>query len=140
MVFPRGGRHPAGLAAAIGLVPDGGASWHLVNHLGPKRALQAIVESEKLSAEKCLEYGLANKIVSGDELDSAVQQWAEKLAAGAPIAQRFSKQLVHKVSQGNLANAIQLEGAAQNICTKSDDARMAMQAFMEKKPPVFVGK
>lgn len=126
--------------AAIGLVPDGGASWHLVNHLGPKRALQAIVEAEKLPAAKCLEYGMVNKVVPVDELRALSQQWAEKLAVGAPIAQRFSKQLVHKVSQGNLANAVQLEAAAQNSCTKSDDARAAMMAFLEKKAPVFVGR
>jgi 2-(1,2-epoxy-1,2-dihydrophenyl)acetyl-CoA isomerase len=45
---------------AISLVPDGGATWHLVRTLGRKRAYEVIATGEKISAEKCLDWGLCN--------------------------------------------------------------------------------
>ncbi len=48
---------------AIALVPDGGATWHLVRQLGRKRAFEVIVEGERMSAARCLELGLANRVV-----------------------------------------------------------------------------
>ena len=49
--------------AAISLVPDGGATWHLVRTLGRKRAYEVIATGEKITARKCLEWGLCNRVV-----------------------------------------------------------------------------
>ena len=54
--------------AAISLVPDGGATWHLVRTLGRKRAYEVIVTGEKIRADKCLQWGLCNRVVPADKL------------------------------------------------------------------------
>lgn len=126
--------------AAIALVPDCGASWHLVHQLGRKRAFQVIVEGEKIAASSCLELGLANRVVAADELDHATQAWAEKLAAGAPLAQRYVKQLLRRVPHNTLEQSIDLEAELQNDCIASQDFAEGTAAFFEKRPAVFSGK
>ena len=53
--------------AAIGLIPDGGATWHLVHTVGRKKAYELIAFGEKLKAEDCLQLGLCNRKLSGAE-------------------------------------------------------------------------
>src|SRR5210317_2573266 len=50
----------------ISLVPDGGLNWLLVHQLGYRRAFQLSIESERISADRCLDLGLANKVVPAD--------------------------------------------------------------------------
>jgi 2-(1,2-epoxy-1,2-dihydrophenyl)acetyl-CoA isomerase len=126
--------------AAIALVPDCGASWHLMQQLGRKRAFQVIVEAEKLSAQTCVELGLANKVVAVDELDSATQAWAEKLAGGAPIAQRHVKALLRDVPNNTLDQTIDHEADLQNFCITSADFVEGTTAFFERRKAVFTGE
>ncbi len=126
--------------AAIGLIPDGGASWHLVNQLGYKRALEMIVEAEKMPAAECLRLGLVNKVVPATELASQTQAWAEKLVQGAPLSQRYAKEILRKAMAMNLSEVIDLEGQRQNITLVSKDATEGGMAFFEKRPAKFVGE
>jgi len=125
--------------AGIALVPDGGASYQLVQALGYKRAMQAYVESERLSAEFCLEKGLANKVVTADNLLQEAQAWAEKLAAGAPIAQKLGKQCMQRSLTGNLDEVLDLEARLQDIAGATEDYASAVAAFFNKQQPVFKG-
>lgn len=126
--------------APIGLVPDGGASWQLVNAIGYKRAIEIIVEGRKVPAAECVSLGLANKLVADDELSAAAQKWAETLAQGAPLAQRYTKQLARRSLEQSLDQAIDAEAYCQDICTTSEDAATAINAFFAKKKPVFSGR
>ena len=126
--------------AAIGLIPDGGATWHLLHQLGRKRAYELIVGGEKLAAQRCVELGLANRVVAADSLMQATQSWAEQLAAKAPLALRYSKDALNKAMQNNLADQISYEAYLQNVCVVSDDAQEGIQAFLEKREADFQGK
>lgn len=126
--------------AAIALVPDCGASWHLMRQLGAKRAFQVIVEGEKLAAQSCVEMGLANKVVSVDELAGATQAWAEKLADGAPLPQRYVKQLLRQVPHHTLEQTVDQEGELQNVCISSKDFAEGTAAFFERRKAVFTGE
>ncbi|MBT8114820.1 MAG: enoyl-CoA hydratase/isomerase family protein, partial [Arenicella sp.] len=59
--------------SAIGLMPDGGANWLLLHKLGYQRAIEMAIDAGRLSAEQCLELGIANKVVAPDELLSEAQ-------------------------------------------------------------------
>lgn len=126
--------------AAIGLIPDGGASYHLVNAMGYKKAMQLFVEAERLQPEECLEYGLANKVVPANELLSQTQAWAEKLAQGAPLAQKFGKQVLRAAARSSLNDVIDQEAKIQVVTTTSEDYMNAAMAFFKKQTPVFKGK
>ncbi len=126
--------------AAIGLVPDGGLNWHLLHTLGYRRAFETIVEGKKLTAQECLDAGIANAVVSLDQLDPAVEAKAEKLAKGAPLAQSAAKKILRQMEHLTLEEAIRLEAATQQPLTESEDCRNAVDAFFKKEKPVFRGK
>ena len=126
--------------AAISLVPDGGATWHLVRTLGRKRAYEVIVSGEKISAQKCLDWGLCNRVVPAEELLSHAMAWAEELVGKAPLALRYSKQAVNEALENNLGDTISSEARLQHICLTSNDAMEGVRAFMEKRPPKWQGK
>jgi 2-(1,2-epoxy-1,2-dihydrophenyl)acetyl-CoA isomerase len=126
--------------AAIGLVPDGGKTWHLLHGMGYSRALQTIIEGRKIPAEECLAVGLVNKIVPESVLDAATLNWAGELAKGSPLAQRAAKRLLKKVGFSSYGEAITLEAQEQRVLSNSEDFNNAVEAFMNKQKPVFEGK
>lgn len=126
--------------AAIALVPDGGTSWHLLKTLGYRRALEAIIEAEKISAPKCFELGLTNRVVPTEQLSKETEQWAAKLAKGSPLAQKYTKQILQQALSLSLPEVIDLEAKLQNITVPSQDSREAISAFFEKRQPVFRGR
>ncbi|GHE21733.1 enoyl-CoA hydratase/isomerase family protein [Halomonas urumqiensis] len=125
--------------AAIALLPDGGATWHLVNTLGYKRAFESIVFADKLSAKRCVEWGLANRQVPDDQLIHVTCEWAERLANGAPLAQRAVKQALYQAMRLDLPGTIDLEARLQNMTIQSRDHREGAAAFFEKRAPRFEG-
>ncbi len=126
--------------SVIGLVPDGGATWHLVRTLGRKRAYEVIATGEKLSAEKCLDWGLCNRVVPANELHDAAMAWAEDLAAKAPLSLRYAKQAVNQAAESSLAQTVSDEAVLQEICASSEDAHEGAAAFLEKRTPVWKGR
>ncbi|QFU75288.1 enoyl-CoA hydratase/isomerase family protein [Halioglobus maricola] len=125
---------------AISLVPDGGATWHLVRTLGRKRAYELIATGEKLGAERCLEWGLCNRVVPTDELMDSAIAWAQELAAKAPLSLRYAKQAVVQATEANLGQTISDEAELQLICLASEDAKEGTMAFFEKRTPEWKGK
>jgi len=126
--------------AAISLVPDGGATWHLARTLGRKRAYEVIVTGEKISAGKCLDWGLCNRVVPADKLLDESLAWAEEIAAKAPLSLRYAKQAINAAVEESLDVTISAEARLQHICITSEDAREGMAAFLQKRKPGWKGR
>ncbi|MFV8816230.1 enoyl-CoA hydratase/isomerase family protein [Haliea sp. E17] len=126
--------------SAIGLVPDGGATWQLVRVLGRKRAYEIIATGEKLSAQKCLEWGLCNRVVGTESLLDETLEWAGQLAARAPLSLRYAKRSVARACEGGFAETISDEAEWQRLCVASEDALEGASAFLEKRKPVWKGR
>ena len=126
--------------AAIGLIPDGGATWHLTNTLGRKRAYELIATGEKVPAARCLEWGLCNRVVPADRLLDEARDLARMLAERAPLSLRYAKEVVRTAANADLAATYDREAELQEICTRSADAREGAKAFLEKRTPEFVGR
>ena len=125
--------------AAIGLVPDGGNTQLLLQHMGYHKALETVLEGRKLPAEECLGYGIANKVVAADALDQTTRAWAEKLAAGAPLSLAASKRLLRSVGGMSFGDAISAEGLEQVPLLKSNDFKEGVAAFFDKRKPDWTG-
>jgi len=126
--------------AAIGIIPDGGATWLLARQLGYHRAYQLCIESERVPAQRCLELGLANRVVPTGELDARSLEWAESLAERAPLALAYTKLAMRAAMDMSFTETIAYEARLQNACIGSEDAREGVAAFLAKRKPDFKGK
>lgn len=126
--------------SVIGLIPDCGATWHLTRQLGPKRALEMILEGDKMSAQRCVELGLANRVAPADELMAVTRLWATSLAAKAPLALQYSKQVLTAASSMDFEQIVDLEGICQKVTISSEDHKEGAMAFFQKRAAVFTGR
>ncbi|MGI2258183.1 enoyl-CoA hydratase/isomerase family protein [Shewanella sp. GXUN23E] len=126
--------------AAIALVPDGGASWHLVNQLGYKRAFEVCLEADKLTATECISSGLGNRVVADEELQEYAMAWAGRLADGAPLSQKYLKKLLKQAQGDSLHNVIRQEAQYQQFCFNSRDFQEGVSAFFGKRAAQFSGQ
>ncbi|MFK8049801.1 MAG: enoyl-CoA hydratase/isomerase family protein [Halioglobus sp.] len=125
---------------AIGLVPDGGATWHLVHTLGRKRAYELIASGEKMKASKCLDLGLCNRVVPATELLQQALEWARELASKSPLSLRYAKQALNSAMEESLADTISSEAKLQHLCITSEDSREGVAAFTQKRAPQWKGR
>ncbi|WP_439104435.1 enoyl-CoA hydratase/isomerase family protein [Celeribacter marinus] len=125
--------------AAIGLIPDGGLCWHLTHTLGPRRALEAIVQGQSLDATLCFERGLTNKVVDAGGALAAAQEWAKTIAEAAPLALVAAKKLVAQAMQVDIDAVFSQEAEVQTHLAQSNDHARGLAAFMARETPVFRG-
>ncbi len=123
----------------LGLIPDGGMSWHLAHQLGRQRAYEVIVDGKRLSAAECADLGFANRITAADQLMKEAQSWAEELAAKPPLAMRYAKQALNAAMTMDLPDSMHIEAKLQKIVADSKDAKEGLEAFLEKRLPNYGG-
>ena len=126
--------------ARRGLVVDFGGSWILPRLIGMHRAKELVLLADIIDAAEADRIGLVNRVVSDDELDGVVDGIVSRLASGPPIALAMSKRLLNNSLDVTLEQALDDEGLAQTITFGTEDVAEAMQAFIEKRDPVFRGR
>jgi enoyl-CoA hydratase len=124
----------------IGIVAgDGGvAIWPLA--LGPARAKQYLLTGDPLPAAEAERIGLVNRVVPAAALADEAMAFATRLAAGAPLAVRYTKLAVNKLVKDALNIAFDTSTALELVTFQSEDHREALAALSEKRPPVFKGR
>lgn len=125
--------------ANVGLVPDGGTSFYLYQTMGYKRAFEAIVECTLMDAQTCQDMGLINRVVAPDDLRKAAIGWAHTLADRAPLSLQYTKQILRNISGMDAEAVARLESEYQMKCGISEDAKIAITAFIQKTKPQFKG-
>ena len=123
----------------IGLVPDGGANWLLVNTVGYKLAYQIAIEGEKIPASRCLELGLTNKVVPDSNLMEETLNWSKRLTERAPQSMRHTKTLMRESLNSTYVDTYSSEAKKQNELFGSPDNKEGIKAFLEKRAPKFNG-
>lgn len=124
----------------LGLIPDGGVSWHLLQKLGHQRAYEIIAGGQKFDAESCLSLGLANRVVpEGQSMTEAIE-WALELAKKPPLALQYAKKALRFSMANSLSDSMSCEHKFQHILAQSEDVQEGLAAFREKRDPIFGGK
>jgi enoyl-CoA hydratase len=118
---------------------DGGTViWPLA--IGPARAKQYLLTGDPLPATEAERIGLVNKVIPADRLEAEALALAERLAAGAPLAVRYTKLAVNKLIKDALNIAFDTATALELVTFFSEDHREALAALKEKRTPKFQGR
>lgn len=125
----------------LGIIPGAGGTQKLPRIVGEARAKEMILLGRRISALDALAWGLVNRVsppnvgVVEDTLS-----FIEPITRGAPIAQASALAAISGSYDVPLAEGLALELAQYEPCLKSEDRRAALEAFAQRKKPVFQGK
>ncbi len=126
--------------ANYGLIPGGGSSVRLPRKIGPTRAKYLLFSGEFVCAADLVECGLVNCVVSDDELNSAAQDLARRIASKSPLGISRMKQLVADGIDQPLHSALRQEANLLLVHARSEDMHEGLAAFNEKRAPQFSGR
>ena len=121
----------------IGLIPDAGSSWFLVERLGLARAMALAMTGEKLMAAQAKEWGLIWDVA--EDCLEASSQMAQRLAAMPTQALIATRGLLREAGNRNLNQQLDVERDTQSALGKTHDYMEGVTAFLQKRPPQFTG-
>ena len=108
--------------------------------VGRKKALELLYYGNLISAKEALALGLINKIVAKDELETEARRWAEELAQKSPLALQIAKRAFYYAEDMNYEKQFAyMNEAFARLCATAD-AKEGVQAFFEKRKPVWQEK
>ena len=125
--------------SGIALVPDAGATWHLPKLVGLSKAMEIALLGDWLSADEALRIGLVNRVYPREELAARAEEVLTTLAAGPTLALAGTKTLLRANLHVDLDDALAAEAQAQAAAGRTKDHLEGVRAFLEKRPPEFIG-
>jgi len=126
--------------ASAGRCGDPGGSYLLTRLLGAARAREMFLLDQPMDGEQALASGLVTRLVDDDALDGASAALAAGLAGGPTAAFAAMKRNLNAAAVGALEETMAMEAVANaQISLLSHDASEAAAAFMERRPPQFLG-
>lgn len=126
--------------ANVGIVPGDGGAYFLPRLVGIAKALEMFWTREWVTAEEALRIGLVNRVVPDEDLESETMALAEKIAGAAPLAITLTKRAVYQGMSVDLRTHLDTISSHMVVTNLSKDHREAVQAFIEKRKPVFTGE
>ncbi|HSD11389.1 MAG TPA: enoyl-CoA hydratase-related protein [Candidatus Binatia bacterium] len=125
---------------ALGLYPTGNATVLLPRQIPWVHAHELLLAGRPISAERALAIGLVNEIVPPARLLGRAFECADAIAGNAPLAVRETRRGVREILHLSLAEAYRRQEEIGRELRKTEDAREAQRAFVEKRKPRWQGK
>jgi len=122
----------------IGLIPDAGGSWLLVERLGMARAMALAITGDKLSADKAKEWGLIWDVA--EDSVAAALALAERLAVMPTKALVATRQLLRDAGTRSFTQHLDTERDTQSAMGRTHDYIEGVNAFLQKRAPEFKGE
>jgi enoyl-CoA hydratase/carnithine racemase len=121
----------------IGQIPGWGGTQRLIRQVAWSHACSLILSGQNIDAQEAYRIGLVNEVVAPSMLMSRARQWADLLSQAAPLAVQTAKEAMRKGIQMNLVEGLQLEDALRAYLKTTYDYQEGLEAFREKRSPVF---
>ena len=123
----------------IGLLPDAGGTWLLPRLVGRARAMGLSMLGDKVSAEQAEAWGMIWRCVDDDDLMPEARKMAEHLATQPTTGLANTKQAINASAAHTLEEQLALEAKLQGLAGQTEDFKEGVDAFVEKRQPVFKG-
>jgi 2-(1,2-epoxy-1,2-dihydrophenyl)acetyl-CoA isomerase len=124
----------------IGLIPDSGGTFFLPRIIGSQKALAMMMTGDKISGEQADTMNMIYKAVDDEAFENEVKTFAETIAALPTRGLGLTKKAVNATFTNNLTQQLALEEELQTEAGQTYDFREGVNAFLEKRKPVFKGK
>jgi enoyl-CoA hydratase/carnithine racemase len=121
----------------LALVPEFGSSFSIPARIGHIRAAELILLGQPFDARKAADLGLVTQVVSDQSLLATATETARKLAAKPAGALQASKKLMKQSFREQIKAAMRAENEEFSAQVRSQDAKEALAAFLQKRPPNF---
>lgn len=122
-----------------GLVVDAGGAYLLPRLIGLQRAKELALLGDRLSATDAAALGLVNRVVPAEALETTALELARRLASGPTSAIALTKRLFNTSLDADRQRSFELEAAAQEMQTHSEDAAEGVKSFLERRDPTYTG-
>lgn len=119
---------------------DMAASYLLPRLVGLGRACELLMTGESVDAREAERIGIVNRVVPPDELDSATDALAARLASRPPLGLKFTKRAIYGGLDKTYESQLEYEHFAQAACILTEDYEEGRRAFFEKREPAFRGR
>jgi enoyl-CoA hydratase len=123
-----------------GIIPGAGGTQRLSRLIGEMKAKELIFTARKISAEKAYELGILTALETKENVMAACKELAEEILQNAPIAVRQAKYAIQHGSSTDLQTGLAIESKAYEVTIPTKDRVEALNAFSEKRKPVFTAE
>jgi enoyl-CoA hydratase/carnithine racemase len=127
----------------LGVIPGAGGCNRLPRLVGPAWAKEIIYSGKVYTAQQCLEMGLVQKVVMGeDSVIALAQKIAARYAKGPAVALAMAKHVINKGMECSMEEGLIMEAQGIALCFASEDQKIGMRTFLDEGPgkAKFVGK
>lgn len=124
----------------IGMTPDGSATYFLPRQIGLRRAEEMMVTNRRLNAQEALDWGLINRVVPAENLETVTGQLAAQLAAGPTVAYGTTRRLLLQSLDHSFPRQLEVEEEGIIAMARTRDGLHGVASFKNKSKPEFEGK